>query len=301
MSMIVPMAASVMALASSCNFFFPFNADQICETRIRALCHFAFSCCNASERAAFANAGAFRNEGECVNELLEEQGSCGNALQVQEAVNQGRFEYDGALAEKCEKQLIDAANSCDADAVLGDKLEEDEECAAFGPVQNFAYGKGLVKDGDACFAAFECADEGSVCDPQEADEGEILKTAVGSCRAPAKEGEDCSEDGSDGLCEPGTFCDFGGDVVCVAIELKQNGDSCFADGECESGFCNDVQNDVQPTCDDRLDDGEECIDSNDCDSFICDFDADANNFICLPPDDVVVEACNGLQGDDTEF
>src|SRR5712691_2973236 len=35
---------------SSCNIIFPYQPDQLCETQIRAVCHYAFACCNAAER-----------------------------------------------------------------------------------------------------------------------------------------------------------------------------------------------------------------------------------------------------------
>jgi hypothetical protein len=294
---LAPSLAAALALASSCNFFFPFAPDQVCETEIRAICHFVHACCNASERVVFGGLANFRSEGDCVNELLAEQGSCGNALAVHEATQQGRFEYDGALAERCQKPRVDALNSCNADAVLGEALEEDPACAGLGS-GNFAFGTGKVAEDGRCFNAFECAEPGSVCDPLEDVEGDgqILITRVGTCRSPAKEGQDCSADGSDGLCEPGTFCDFQTEE-CTAIDLLNNGEACFADGQCESGFCNDVQVNVQPSCDDRLDDGADCLDDNDCDSRIC----DPNDRVCLAPEAIVVEACNGLQGDDTQF
>jgi hypothetical protein len=120
----VMLLTAVVAMASNCNFFFAFAPDQICETLIRAQCRFAFNCCNASERTALLfGLGQFRNESECIEESLEEGGVCGNDRQVHDAVNQGRFQYDGALAERCLKPAIDAANSCDADAVLGDAAE----------------------------------------------------------------------------------------------------------------------------------------------------------------------------------
>lgn len=302
-SLIAPLAVSVIALVPSCNLLFPFAPDQICESRIRALCHFAFSCCSAGERDLFGDLSNFRDEGHCIEELLAEAGSCGNAPEVQQAVQQGRFEYDGALAEQCEKPIIDALNACDADAVLGDELEQDEECLGVGVFAgSFAYGTGTVKDGDECFEAFECATPGSVCEPPEdpEDDGKVLITRVGTCKEPAKEGGDCSEDGSGGLCEEGTFCDFQTEK-CVAIELSPNGATCFDDSECESGFCNDTDVAVDATCADLLADGAECFEDDDCQSELCELDDAEETFVCVPQDDVVVEACNGLQGDDTVF
>lgn len=300
LSLLAPVAVSVLALAPSCNLLFAFAPDQLCESQIRAICHFAYACCNATERDAFIGTSGFRNEGDCVEQLLAEQGSCGNALAVHEATQQGRFEYDSALAERCEKPLMDAANSCNADAVLGDALKEAEECEGKGG-GNFAYGQGKVENGDPCFASFECAEPGSICEPAEDPDGdgEILVTRVGTCKAPAKEGEDCSADGSDGLCEPGTFCDFATEE-CTAFQLLGNGEACFDDDECESGFCDDIDFTVQATCSDRLADGEACFEDDDCANGLCDDNANGE-FVCTARDDVVVEACNGLQGDDTQF
>jgi len=291
----VMLLAAVVAMASNCNFFFAFAPDQLCETIIRAQCHFAFACCNAAERENLLFALAeFRSEGECIQESLEERGVCGNERQVHDAVNQGRFQYDSALAETCVKPAIDAANNCEADVVLGDAAEDPD--GACEDVQGFAFGVGLVAEGDPCFEAFECADPGSICEQPEDDpeDDEILVTRVGSCRSPGKDGDDCTEDGTDGLCEEGTFCN--GDE-CEAIVLGDNGDDCFADAQCESEFCNDLDFGVAPTCDDPLDDGEDCFDNNDCASEFCDF----TEGVCAQPADVVVEACNGIQGDDTTF
>ena len=85
------LCVSIALWASSCNLLFPFNTDQVCESRIRAACHFAFSCCNATERLANVLARGFRNEGDCIEEGLRETGSCANADAVVEATQQGRF------------------------------------------------------------------------------------------------------------------------------------------------------------------------------------------------------------------
>ncbi len=298
------LVALAFSTGTSCNFFFPFNADQACESEVRALCHFTYSCCNAAERGAFANGfgvAGFRNEGECVNELLENgTAACGNSLEVQDAINQGRFEYDGALAEKCLKPGIDALSSCDASQVFRPDDLGDECSGAGFSAGNFAFGTGKVKEGKGCFEAFECADAGSACElnkDDNANDNKDLLTAAGTCKSPGKEGDDCTADtGTDGLCEPGTFCD--GDT-CQKIVLKQNGEGCFLDGECGSDFCNDINGLGGAVCADKLQVGDDCLDDNDCDTANC-FD-DGTGATCQEPAELVVDGCNGIQGDDTKF
>jgi hypothetical protein len=290
MRKIGPLWALSLLLLANCNFFFAYAPDQICETLIRAQCRFAFGCCTAAERLTLlAGLAAFRSEDDCINESLQERGVCLNERAVHDAANQGRFEYDGALAERCVKPFVDAANACDADFVLGDAAPAAaDECAVSG----FAFGKGKVKAGERCFAAFECADPGSLCEaqPDDPDDDEVLVTAVGTCRAPAKIGEDCGPDGSNGLCEPGSICDFQ-DQECVA--LLDNGERCLVDEQCKSDFCDLTR--AQPVCNDKLDDGDDCLENDDCKSNLCE------QGLCAQPPDVVVEACNGLQDDDTKF
>jgi hypothetical protein len=287
---------ALVSLLANCNFFFPFAPDQVCETLIRAQCRFAFNCCNATERQdLLLGFEGFRSEGDCINELLEERGVCLNERSVQDANNQGRFTYDAALAERCLKPAVDALNACNADFILGDGAGDiAEECE----VEGFAFGTGKVAAGEACFENFECADPGSICDPFENDPEaeEFIVTEVGACLAPAKIGEDCGPDGSDGFCEPGSFCDFA-EEECVA--LKDNGEDCFIDAECLNEFCNNLV--AVPECDDKLDDGEECLENNDCVSDFCEFNVEDNESFCAQPPDVVVNACQGLQQDDTKF
>ncbi|OGQ09199.1 MAG: hypothetical protein A2138_22185 [Deltaproteobacteria bacterium RBG_16_71_12] len=294
------LCAAAFALLTSCNALFGYAPDQICETIIRAQCHFAFACCSAAERNAFATGLAgYRNEGNCVQQLLDDSGVCGNERVVHESVNQGRFSYDAALAERCLKPAIDAANSCDADALLGGGLsDEATECVN---VNGFAFGVGLVAAGDPCFNSFECVDPGAVCElPQDdPDDNQVLVTRVGDCRAPANVGGDCSPDGSDGLCEPGSFCNAA-DVCEQVPPLSANGTGCNSDNDCASDFCDDVTDPVVPVCGDRFADGAACNSDNDCLSDICEPD-DAGNDVCQSPPELIVEACNGLQGDDTQF
>ena len=295
------LCATATLLAANCNALFGYAPDQLCETIIRAQCHFAFACCSAAERTDFAGGLArFRSEDNCVQTLLEDNGVCANERVVHESVNQGRFSYDTALAESCLKPAIDAANSCDGGAVLGDDLPDPPtECE---DASGFAFGTGLVANGDPCFNSFECADEGAICDPPEDDpaDDETLRTSVGSCRAPAKIGDDCSADGSDGLCEPGSFCN-GADVCEEDPALLPNGAGCNNDRDCLSDFCDDITDPAAASvCADKLAAGAACNNNGDCASDVCEPN-DAGNDVCQAPDTIVVQACNGLQGNDTLF
>src|SRR2546423_15706987 len=115
---VVLVAAFVVSLAasSSCNALFPFAPDQVCESEVRASCHFAYACCNATERGTFAGAlgvDGFRNESECINfHLNAGDGDCGNSLSVVDAVSEKRFTYDDALAKQCLQPGLDALNQC---------------------------------------------------------------------------------------------------------------------------------------------------------------------------------------------
>ena len=304
------LVVAVAPLFASCNAIFPFNSDQACETQVRAACHFAYGCCNATERATFTaglGVDGFRNEGECVDELLRDGAAeCGNALAVTDAVNQNRFTYDAALAQKCLQPTIDALNQCQADKVFQPAAAAvaDDPCAGLGfAAGNLAFGKGKVKDGKECFQSFECETAGSVCDVKPDDDvtdGNLTLSDVGTCKAPGKEGDDCSADtGTNGLCEEGTFCAV--DNTCTAIDLKQNGEACAADNECETDFCNDIGGIGGAVCSDKLGDGEDCLDSNDCTSGLCQLDENGANGVCEAPPKLVVNACNGLQADDTKF
>jgi hypothetical protein len=226
---------------SNCNIIFPYQPDQLCKTQIRAVCHYAFACCNAAEREVIGgffglgvDVSQFRNETECLEESFERNGACGNAYVVADAVAGKRFQYDQVLAEKCTKPTIDALNSCSTQVLLDLTLDgPDKDCK---DVQGFAFGKGLVKDKDPCFAAFECAEDDSICDIDDDDpfDNETTVTAVGECQAPLKEGDDCVDDEDpqfNGFCEKGTFCDFV-DEECKQIEVGDKGDPCFQDIEC---------------------------------------------------------------------
>ena len=308
LSLLGAVGAAALALVPSCNALFPFYPDQACESFIRALCHFQFSCCDANERARFFPGGglfggsSFKDEQDCVDQQLKNGGECQNGSEVQEAVSQGRFSYDAALAEKCMKPQLDALNNCDSNNVPeigGATPKVPDTCTG---VDGLAFGTGKVKDGKPCFQPFECIDPGSLCvqEPQDPTADPQIVTAVGKCKSPAKEGGDCSDTGSQGLCEPGTQCNNG---ICEKQTLLGNGQDCFVDQQCQSAFCNDLNIGAQPTCDNKLDLGAACGpgDDADCASGFCKNDPAANTDTCAQPIKTQVDACNGLQGDDTSF
>jgi hypothetical protein len=278
----------LLPLLASCNALFPFAPDQICETQLRAACHFAYACCNSTERGTFASAlgvDGFRSESECIDFKLRSGSACGNSLAVVDAVNENRFTYDASLAQKCLGPEIGSLNQCEADKVFQpDKL--DPSCSAF-PSGDFAFGTGDVAAKGKCFAGFECAVADSACvvKPDDGSDGKVVLTDVGFCQSPGNLGDDCAI--TNGLCAAGLFCDV--DNKCSKIDLKSNGSTCTTDGECLSDFCNDG------TCGDKLADGKPCKHAGDCVSNIC------AKQICTPQPTLVVDACNGIQADDTSF
>ncbi len=245
---------------SSCVSLFPYAPDNLCETRIRALCHFEFQCCNANERSSFG--GFFKDEGTCVDEQLRDPSACEAGYAVKESVDEGRFVYDAELAKTCNSQLLDALNSCDAETVFDpNAIDEDKDCKAIAG--EGAYGEGTVKERDACFAAYECADKGSICKIDLGDGDPVIRTAVGECVSPRAQGQSCDQ--PDDFCEPDTFCDGQNCKAVPSTALLNNGDDCFDDSQCKSNFC-----------------------SSDDDQ-------------CHAPPKVKAEICNGNQSDDTQF
>jgi hypothetical protein len=220
---------TALAVLAGCNLLYPYQPESLCENRVRAMCKFAFTCCNPNERDAINLHDQYASEGDCVEDQLKNRGACTASQSVQESVDEGRFEYDEELARKCNEALLDALNTCDAEKIFdADKLDLDEDCKELAAPD--AYGKGLVKDGDACMGDYECKDEGALCvidTPEDPDK--VLVTAVGECEAPQKIGEDCSEGQR---CEKGSTCDGN-----ECVELLDDGEPCFFDGECKSDNC----------------------------------------------------------------
>ncbi len=275
-------AAGVFAAAGCFNTFFPHAPDQIAETALRAQCHFLFSCCLAVERQAVGGSGA-ADEATCVEEGLETGGSSTLLGQrAKAAVDAGKAEVDTELADECMNKLTEAANSCDAQAVL--RPAPDAACSA-GFARAFT--KGLVKDGKDCTDDLECADQG-FCD-RSADDGEndgdIVVNVNGKCVAAAGKGDDCSDTG---VCQAGLTCGFDadtGDQKCEEIKLGGKGDECDGGFECESGNC--VEKEVQ-TCSES---GDACTADADCDEAnfeFCEFD-----FTSTCGDAAKVEICDG--------
>ena len=267
----------VVALGGCLNLLFPFAPDQTAETLLRARCKFAFNCCLAAERVDTGLSNA-RDEATCVEQGLEVGGQDTILGQrVQAAVAAGNAEHNAALAEKCLKPIVDAANSCDAQAFL--RPAADAECTA-AAARGFATGK--VGDGDDCTDDIECADEGR-CIRNEPDDGEVLISLAGKCAAAAAEGKDCSEDG---LCQSGLQCQFAAEgSTCEKIVLLDDGEDCFDASQCKGGACIEIEAGV---C---FDTDEPCTNDDDCaaDDF-CDSDFTE---VCAEAADAKVEICDG--------
>ncbi len=282
-------AMSVTALlaatgASSCLWLFPYNIDNLCETNIRAQCHFAHQCCNASERNLAGTAfSQYRNEDDCVRESIIE--SCGFFEVVIESQRAGRFDFDEELVQGCFQPRIDALNSCDAKAVFDP--EEDPDCEGVG----LTSGAGKVADGDLCFEDFECSTTGAVCKPNEPGDDEVLVSAKGECEAPPKEGEDCPAF----ICASGLYCDTTAAPVCAA--MKPEGADCDGNNECVSGNCQFDFAGTQ-TCEPKKDNGEDCLFDSECKSEFCDGNTSQCAGAVDDGRDVVVDACDGLGKDE---
>ncbi|MDP2344035.1 MAG: hypothetical protein Q8O67_23965 [Deltaproteobacteria bacterium] len=276
----------VAVVGAGCfNLFFPFAPDQLFESDVRSRCAFAFRCCLAAERGSTGLSG-FRNEDECIEELLETGGQLSFLGQRAKAViDAGKGTHDAALADECLKPLFDARNACDAETVLA-PTPESTECQV-GASRAFVVGN--VDDGDECIDDLECADEGR-CQPDpdlEPDPDEVTVTVAGLCVAAASEGEACDERS----CKAGLDCDSNdaGELECTKPVLLEDGADCFVGSQCESGSC--VAEGGVGFCDF---DGSDCTSDAQCtldqDDF-CDFDN--GNTVCGPPADVVVEICDG--------
>lgn len=292
----VLMAIVAVATVSACAFFFPFGHENLGETRVRAICRFAFACCTPIERQLFANA-PFKDEGACVAETLEDQGFGAFVLNIdtlaREAVSRGAAEYDGEAAERCARPQLDAVNTCDVEKLVDSQGQfdftrfflladpGDPECAALASRN---YVRGLVDDGDECFSDFDCKDFGLCVDEEGADEDTI--TTKGECRVPHAEGEEC-DDGKG--CQPGLSClpdQDAGAVTCQANEPGDEGDDCFVDADCASNVCEESIG--GGAC---LSNGADCVDDVDCPPG----DFCNGEFVrtCGAANEISVEVCNG--------
>lgn len=284
--------ALVAVAASACAFFFPLSHDNLGETRVRALCHFAFACCTPIERQLFSNA-PHKDEGACVDETLEDQG-IGFLLNIdalaKDAVDRGTAVYDAEAAERCSRPLLDAMNQCDVEQLVNASGafdlnrflfltdSDDPECIALAGRN---YVRGNVGDGDECFSSFDCEDFGE-CIPDPDDAGDVITTR-GSCIIPHGEGDACD----DGVgCQPGLSCvNEGGELTCEEVEPAGDGEACEFDTDCESGNCEDVVG--GGTCDLT---GLPCVDDDDCPGDFCNGEVFGE---CAAAADVSVEICNG--------
>ncbi len=269
---------------SSCWLFAPTGLDGFVEAFIRADCKFAFNCCLAPERAQFFPR-AFRDEGTCVQESLEE-GSGSNVVvdRAKAVIAAGKGEFDQVRADACLKPLLEARNSCDSQTVLGGGGGLDARCAG---EQARGFVVGNVDDGDDCDDDIECANFG-FCDRSD-NEDDVVTTA-GECKEAVDEGGDCSENPN---CFPGLACTPNADFTeftCEQPVLLDDGEDCGADSQCESNFC-DEQSVFQ--C---FFDGEPCTEATeavDCD--VVNGDSCEEDFaeVCAAAGDLSVEVCDG--------
>lgn len=225
--------------AAGCWFFGPTSLDGMGEANIRAQCHFAFACCTAPERSAYYGLGAYRDEATCVEVTLED----GNyshllAARAKAVVGAGNGEFDGQRADECTRPMLDALNSCDADAVLGGANVLDPLCGADAG-RMFVVGK--LADGEDCTDDLECAGYGT-CVVEDPPENTI--TIAGQCRASRAEGEVCFDPTATEPeyfnCVPGTSCvsgDPGESSTCQTSAGADNGEPCFNHFECDSAYC----------------------------------------------------------------
>lgn len=232
-------AALLMLAAAACS---PFTVDSLADTRIKAKCHFAYACCNPTERALFLSLD-FRDEGTCVSESeADAQNIDGIAFVIDEnardAIKRGTGTFDADSAQKCSQPILDDVNQCKSStffhsATSIDNLEievladpADANCFALA-TRDFV--KGNVKDGGACESSLDCADFGSCNKDPNADPNTL--TVKGKCKAPAQRGESCNADND---CIPGTFCDDNANT-CAALEA--DGATCSRDSACQSASC----------------------------------------------------------------
>jgi hypothetical protein len=287
---------ALVVTGSSCGLFFPFGLDALADTRIGAICRFAYNCCTPAERAVFLNSPPFKDEGACRAEAAEDRNFGGGFytqdLIAKDAVARGAAEYDGEAAERCSRAQLEAMNACDPEAVFNSAGQidfvkfsflvdpTDAECFALAQ-RSFA--RGLVDDGDECFSDIDCADFG-VCVPEEGNEDTL--TTAGECLKPHEDGDECIDARP---CAPGLLCqqpEGGGTPVCSEPVLKDDGEDCFQNAECESGLCEQNESGTcfigQTPCVDDTD----CVDAGD----FCNIDF---NSVCAPAPDVTLDMCNG--------
>jgi hypothetical protein len=230
---------AVVALVAACS---PFTVDSLADTRIKAKCHFAFACCNATERDLFDPLD-FRDEGTCVSESEQDAANVDGTVfaldaLAKDAIARGTATFDADSAQKCSQPILDDVNQCKSSAFFraGPVLDttevellvdpSDANCFALA-LRDFT--KGNVKDGGACESPLDCADFGNCVRDPKADPNTI--SGKGSCKALAQRGSSCT---SDNDCAPGTFCD---DTANTCALLEGDGATCSRDAACQSASC----------------------------------------------------------------
>jgi len=288
MKRIVLTSFVAVGLSAGClNTIFPLAPDQLFETQVRADCSFLFRCCEANERSIVTGGGTSPvDEGNCVEQRFEAGGE-GALLgqRAKAAVDAGKAEHDGALADECLRPILDQANACDP-AFLTPKLSA---ACSVGAGRGFVVG--LVKDGDECNDTLECADEGTCVIPED----DTVVTTKGKCFAAVSEGDSCVR-GAEGEqeilpCKSGLTCSFNGDgtAECKAVELLADGESCFDGRECESGECIEAEVKTCSFSDERCAVDADCEDADL--GEICDAGVDD---VCGTAD-IDVAICNGRE------
>jgi hypothetical protein len=239
------------------------GARDYCERYAAATCRFQYQCCNARERATLGGLGgaaAHSTEEECVEELTK--AVCAALAVYSDAEQNGRVEWDHAKHSECLQPFEEAANTCDAEGVLG--FQVGNEGCAFSDIAT-----GLVQDDETCFITDECAGDESICVPERSeDPDEQLVTAKGTCTPPPGTGDECP----DFVCASGLFCDVTVDPQ-VCAPLKDVDDACTAGYECLSSLC---EGDV---CVAKRANGEDCTTAGECQSEFCDY---FDTFTCQP-------------------
>lgn len=284
--------AAVFTTASSCQALFPLSPDNLTETRVRALCHFAYACCTPIEASLYIGfLTQYKDEGACVAELLEDDlltSVRAADQQARDAVARGAAEYDGEAAEECSREWLDAVNSCDVDALSSsgsldfNKLfyladSRDAECSALA-ARNFA--RGNVEDGDECHSSVDCEEFGTCVVEPDAD----VITTEGECVTPGGEGDPCGDAG----CQPGLSCVFDTEATCEDVPLLANGEPCDENVVCDSGFC-----DFEQSVGRCFNADTPCTDDTDCDVNAGDFCLSEFGGACAATPDVNVEICDG--------
>jgi|GEM_PF-1948729 len=274
-------AVSVLALAcAACPG--PYDPGGLAVTLSDAQCNYYYNCCAAAERQSSVFVGGsyipHANVDECKDEFSTVFASA--FAPYEEARAEGRIEWDADGAASCFQPFVEAAQQCDAEGVAG----------GLGGCDLDAFATGLVDDGAPCYASYECATEGAVCNIDTGDEDTRIVTFTGECKPPLREGETCFDvdQDIDNTCGPGLYCDFGeGDCTSFA----NVGQSC-ADRSCDpdTAFC-DFDTD---TCTAKKQNGAECNNDSECLSDDCDF----FDGVCVGDDvgdetDTVYDMCDG--------